>query len=253
MFVISTFQEQSMKTLIINPSTVSTVTRGWTVRRALLVCGVASSLFYVVTLSLGAMRWEGYNASSQAISELFAIGAPTRSFLVTLLTVYALLIYAFGLGVWLSDGAGRALRVAAVLIIGKEVLGFVATVVTPMHLRGTEANISDTLHAAFTVVGVFFCMLPAMVLGAVALGKRFRIFTIVIILIFFVAAVWTFSDADRIGANLPTPWLGLQERINAFSYMLWIAVLSITLLRAEMGQLSVRRQRRDLPGAANRT
>jgi hypothetical membrane protein len=245
-----------MKTLSINPNTIarSTVTRSWTIRRALLVCGVVSSLFYVVTLSLGAMRWEGYSATSQAISELFAIGAPTRSFIATLLVVYALLIYAFGLGIWQSEGAGRVLRAAAILIIGKEVFGVVATVVTPMHLRGMEANVSDTLHAAFTVVGVFLCMLPAMILGAVALGKRFRIFTIVIILIFFVAAVWTFSDAARIGANLPTPWLGIQERINAFSYMVWIAVLSITLLRAEKDSLRLEdREGIEPEVAANRT
>ena len=49
------------------------------IRMVLLACGVASALFYIVALSLGATRWEGYSAACQAISELFAIGAPSRS------------------------------------------------------------------------------------------------------------------------------------------------------------------------------
>ena len=109
-----------MKTLSIDTKEMArpAVTRRWTIRRVLLACGVVSSLFYIVTLSLGALRWEGYSATSQAISELFAIGAPSRPFITPLLVGYALLIYAFGLGVWQSAGPSRALRAAAAEVFG---------------------------------------------------------------------------------------------------------------------------------------
>ena len=48
-------------------------------RKSLLVCGVLSSLLYVAMTVLVAMQWEGYSSASQTISELSAIGAPTRS------------------------------------------------------------------------------------------------------------------------------------------------------------------------------
>jgi hypothetical protein len=32
-------------------------------------------------------------------------------------------------------------------------------------------------------------------------------------------------------AAMPTPWLGVRERINIYGYMLWVAVLAIVLLR----------------------
>jgi hypothetical membrane protein len=207
--------------------------RPWTVQKVLLACGIVSSLLYVITNVVGAMRWEGYSSTSQAISELFAIGAPSTPLVVPLLIVYTMLLYTFGVGVWRSAGGKRALRVAAVLIIGKEVFGLVATVVTPMHMRGAEATLTDTLHATFTMVGVFLCMLPAMAFGATAFGKQFRFYTIGTIVVFVLCGVWAFLDAPQIGANLATPWLGVQERINAYSYMLWIAVLSITLLRGQ--------------------
>jgi hypothetical protein len=38
-------------------------------------------------------------------------------------------------------------------------------------------------------------------------------------------------QGPRIGANLPTPWLGITERINVYSAMLWVLVLAVVLLR----------------------
>jgi len=51
-----------------------------------------------------AMRWEGYSSASQTVSELSAIGAPTRSLWVPLGAVYTLLVTAFGWGVLVSAG-----------------------------------------------------------------------------------------------------------------------------------------------------
>ena len=70
--VPTNIQELSMKTLSIDTKKIAgpAVTRRWAVQRGLLACGVVSSLYYVITLWLGAMRWEGYDATSQAISAL---------------------------------------------------------------------------------------------------------------------------------------------------------------------------------------
>lgn len=45
-------------------------------RKALLVCGIVSSLLYLAMNVFVAMQWEGYSSASQTISELSAIGAP---------------------------------------------------------------------------------------------------------------------------------------------------------------------------------
>lgn len=34
---------------------------------------------------------------------------------------------------------------------------------------------------------------------------------------------------------MPTPWMGVWERINIIAYMIWIVVLAILLLRAPFG------------------
>ncbi len=224
-----------MKTLAASSSTFGQTAEhsSSTRKKILLACGIVSSLFYVAATIVGGLRWQGYSPTAQAISELFSIGAPSRPFVVPLLLIYSALVYAFGEGVWMSSGDKVVLRIAGALIIAKEIFGVIATVWTPLHLRGTPGTFSDTMHLILTAVGVFLCMLPAMVLGAAAFGRGFRFYTAATIIIFVACGVWTFLDVPLIAANLPTPWSGLRERINIFSYMLWLIVFAIALLRRQ--------------------
>ena len=205
-------------------------------RRILLACGIISSALYVVMNAIGALLYSGYSGAAQTISELYAIGAPPTNVVALLMVVYNLLLYAFGAGVWLSAGAKRALRIAAAGMIGKEILGMAVTLFFPMHTREVlaagGATVSDTLHANLTLIGTLF-MLTAMVAGATAFGRRFRLYTIATIVLFIAGGVAAFGNAPRMAANLPTPTQGLTERALAFGYMLWIAVLAITLLRGK--------------------
>ncbi|MBE9018903.1 DUF998 domain-containing protein [Chroococcidiopsidales cyanobacterium LEGE 13417] len=202
------------------------------VRKVLLVCGILSSLLYVATVVLAAIRWEGYSSTSQTVSELIAIDAPTTPLVVPLFITYSLLVYAFGVGIWRSAGRKRALRFAAVGLVGKEVLGLVVTLFFPMHLRGVEGTLTDTMHAILTGVGVLF-MLLAIGFAATAFGKQFRLYSIATILILLVFGILAGLDGSRLAANLPTPWMGVWERINIFGYMLWVVVLTIMLLRIQ--------------------
>lgn len=200
-------------------------------KRILLICGILSSMLYVGTDILAAFLWKNYSYTSQTVSELIAIDAPTRPLVVPLFITYSLLVYAFGVGVWQSSGRKRALRFASVGIVGKEILGLVVTIFFPIHLRGVEGTLTDTMHIILTGVGVFLCMFPAIGFGAAAIGKQFRLYSIVTMMIFIVFGVLTFLDGSRISANLPTPWMGVWERINIYGYMLWVVVLAIILFR----------------------
>ncbi len=205
------------------------------IRKLLLVCGIVASLLYIATTIVPAMLWEGYSYTSQTVSELFAIGAPSRSLVIPLFLAYSVLMIAFGLGVWESAGQKRALRVIGGLLIGREALGIVGTLFAPIHLRGVEATLTDTVHAIITGVGVLIYLL-AIGFGAAALGKRFRLYSIATILVLGVFGTLAGLDGPRLAANLPTPWLGVWERINIYATMLWIMVLAIALLRAPMEQ-----------------
>src|SRR5690348_2636037 len=101
-------------------------------RKVLLVCGVLSSLLYLAANIITVMLYPGYSVFSGTVSELSAVGAPTRSLWVTLMVPYSLLVIAFGWGVWMSAGTSRALRVVGSVIIAQALFGFAWP---PMHQR----------------------------------------------------------------------------------------------------------------------
>jgi len=111
------------------------------VRKVLLVCGISSSLLYVATNILRALYWEGYSYTSQSVSELFAVNAPSRPLVVPLYITYDVLVIAFGMGVWGSASRKRALRFTGGLLVGIGVIGLVATSIFPMHLRGPRKRL----------------------------------------------------------------------------------------------------------------
>jgi len=99
-------------------------------RKTLLICGILSSLLYVGTDILAGTLWEGYSFISRSISELSAIGAPTRPIVVPLYLANDVLVIAFGLGVWGLAGQKRALRVTAGLLVGYAVIDLVGSLWT---------------------------------------------------------------------------------------------------------------------------
>lgn len=200
-------------------------------RKALLVCGVLSSLLYIAMNIVVPMYWEGYSSTSQTVSELSAIGAPTRPLWFPLGVAYTLLVAAFGLGVRSSAGRNRPLRIAGGLLVA---YGLIGLAWPPMHLREVLAagggTLTDTIHIVFAMVTVLLMML-AMGVGSGAFGKRFRRYSIATIVILLACGALTSVEAPQLQANLPTPWMGVWERINIAVFLLWVIVLATALLR----------------------
>jgi len=200
-------------------------------RTTLLACGIAAAVLYIaMTMTVGRL-WDGYSVASQTISELSAIGAPTRPLWLGLAAVYTALFAAFGWIVWTVAPPNRALRAVGAFVLAQAVFGVFWP---PMHQRTVLAagggTLTDTLHIVWTIVtGVLFML--AMGFGAAAFGRRFRIYSVVTMGVVFACGAWTGTFASRMQANLPTPGVGVWERINTTAFMVWIAVLAIVVFR----------------------
>ena len=180
--------------------------------------------------AIEALRYPDYHDyTSQMVSELMAVGAPTRTLLIWLFVPYNLLVLAFAAGVWTSHVANRATRLTAAAFLAYGVVSTAGLLFTPMDLRGTVDSSRDTLHIAATFVMSLF-IVAMMVSGALTHGTRFRLYshaTIVTVVVFGALAGYLAGPMPG-----PTPWLGLAERINIYATMLWILVFAVSLLRA---------------------
>jgi hypothetical protein len=217
-------------------------------RKVLLLCGVLTALLYVTMNAFVPLLWPGFSVFSQTISELSAIDAPTRTLWVALGTVYGVLLMAFGYGVWLCGRRSRPLRIAGALIIADSVF---CLFWPPMHhrtvLAAGGATLTDTLHIAWTMVSGVLMML-SIGFAAAAFGRRFRAFAVVTIVLLVAFGAVTGTYAGSVQANLPTPWLGVWERIDAGLLMLWLIVLAVALLRR--GDVTATRIAEDARAAA---
>jgi len=203
-------------------------------RQVLLACGLLSSLLYVATDFVGGLRYPGYSFFSQAISELMAIGAASKSFVDPLFMVYNLLALLFGVGVLrAAGGRNRALRTTGAALIGYGAIGMAADFVGPyfaMQQRGAGNVATDAPHIILTGALVSL-LLVAIGFSAFALGKRFRAYSLATFVAVIAFGALTVPFAARIASGQPTPGLGIIERIDVYSALLWMAVLSIALLQ----------------------
>jgi hypothetical protein len=200
-----------------------------TVINSLLICGIAVAVVQIAGDVVAAAGYAGYSYVNQSVSELSAIGAPTRSFLVVVGILYDALVVAFAVGVWRAAGRTRAMRITAVLLAVFALNGLVWSFF-PMQQRGSGMAATDIAHIVGAILQVLTMML-FIAFGSGADGRWFRIFSILMIAAILIAGGAVATQASRIAQGLPTPWHGLIERVSFYGPSLWILTLAAVLLR----------------------
>lgn len=196
----------------------------------MLLCGVLSSALYAVMNVIAALLYNGYDPINQTVSELSAIGAPTRSLWVVLAIVYSVLTILFGIGVYNFGTMSKSLRMIGRLLIISAVIGLFWP---PMHQRTVLAagggTLTDTLHIVFTAIEVPL-MILIIAIGAGTFGKGFKWYSILTLIALIFFGILTGIESPNIQTNGDTPMIGVWERLNIGAYMTWIMVFSIRLV-----------------------
>ena len=201
---------------------------GGTTQQALLLCGIGAACFYVVGDLLGAAQWRAYHMETQTILELSAIDAPSRPVVVPLMLISSLFTIAFGIGI--RDGAGRALRITGGCLLAVGVLGLLAPFF-PMHLRGLTPTATDAVHLVLLAASALL-ILAAISAASAPRDDWFRFFSLATISTIVIFGVVSAMQGPLVTANLPTPWLGVTERIAVYAFLAWMVVFAVDRLRA---------------------
>jgi hypothetical protein len=200
-----------------------------TIVKLLLVCGILSGLFYAGMDVIDGLQWQHYSWISEEFSRLSAVGAPSRPLHLVLNPFFTAIVIAFGLGVWWSAGGKRTLRVIGAALIVWALVSFTWPQFFPEDLTAPVSAFTNTMHIVIAGVTVVSWML-VLALGATAFGRRFRLYSIVEIVIL------TNLQAAAMIAGQPAPYIGLFERTGIYSFYPWMSVLAVVLLRRERGQ-----------------
>ena len=196
----------------------------------LLFCGILSTVLYVISDSICSIVYPGYSYTSQAISELSANGAPTTHLWKALTFLFDPLVIAFGMGVFLSSKKWT-LKVNGMLLVLFGISGY-AWWFFPMNMRGNIGSPSDTGHLVLSAITVLLLTL-ILAFGSGAMGKKFRVYSILTILVMLFFGFLVGRMAPLVAANQPTTWMGIYERISVFSPMIWMTVLAIIFIKKE--------------------
>lgn len=202
----------------------------------LLACGVFALPVYLAADFLGGLRYPGYSFTSQIVSELMARGAPSEHFVDPIFLAFGAVVLAFGVGV-LREATrdDRAIRIVGALLVAYAIIGFTGPTLFEMSPRGTAAGSGDLPHIVLTVtlVALTVAMLG---FGAFALGRRFRLYSLVTLLTMIGLGAATSVYGARVAAGEATPGFGVVERVLIYSSLVWVAVLAIGLLRRQLAK-----------------
>lgn len=195
--------------------------------RAVAVFGLVGVSAYVASWAIAGAITDGYDPMSQAISELFAIGAPTvpRLLLVTSLVASGVALIGFGVALDRGlPGEGRAGPVMAVVsgVMTVVIVAFPCTAGCP----GAGTTVTDTMHVLVAGAG-YLALLLAPLLVAWRVSDHDRSL-----------AVWSVvlggaALAGFVIRNLGVAdgLAGLQQRVFNTTADLWYVAAAIWLLR----------------------
>jgi len=203
-------------------------TRESSLRCWLLGAGIAGALLYPLADIIASLRYPGFSYRDMAVSELFAIGAPTSRLIVTLFTISSSLLFLFSIGAWMSANGNRLMQAFAVMMALNTLDALTLWNFFPMHMRGVEPTFTDTMHGLLAIDPF---LLVGMVFAAIALKGWMRVYTIATIAFSTILILLSISNLQAFLADEPTPWMGIKERAGQYATNLWYAVFAARLLR----------------------
>lgn len=211
------------------PSTAPSATRApvpaWVATLALF--GLAGIAAYVASWAVGGVVWEGYDPTRQAISELFAVGAPaaTRVPLSLGLVASGIGLVAFGRALHVGLPGTQRLGPALAVVSGVMTVAVVAFPCTP-GCPGATTSVTDFMHVVTAGSGYVALMtaplavgwrvrrhVPGLALASLVLGGG--------ALVLFLARTVGFAPE----------YSGLQQRVFNTTADAWYAVAAVVLVR----------------------
>ncbi len=198
------------------------------------LAGIGSTLSYLLADILGHIIYPGYNFVSNAISELSESGSDHRLLFSLILVSSSFMGIVFGINIISNHKfkENKLIFLGGVLLLVMSICTTLTTTIFPMDPVGTEATFPGTMHLVLIELSVIM-IFPALILIGIGMKrkynlKKFRNFTFITVGILVISG----GMSPIVIANWEE-YMGLIERINVYTYFIWIIVLAILLFKGK--------------------
>ncbi len=195
------------------------------------ICGIISLLSYTAMVIFSPLAYPGYNWMSMAVSELSAVGAPSKELAGQLNALFGpcALVSVMAVCVAIAGSNTKMFRAGIYLFAAMEWCCNVGYECFPWASNEAALSFQNIMHIAVTVAVVVLSIVSLIVIAIGA--KKDNQKTIEIWAIISLAAMLGGAAGTNI---LPQMVFGIAERISMFSVVVFNAILGMELLRGKL-------------------
>ena len=193
--------------------------------------GIISLLSYTVAVVFAPLAYPGYDWMSQAVSDLSAVDAPSRTLWNQLSSLYGVcgMISIMMVCVAVQGKTNRILRTGIYLFAGMNWISQVGYTMFPLTTSGTPDSFQDKMHVYVVTAGVVIFSIVSLI--TISVGgwreKQYRSLAI------WAMAALGFMMLGAIGTNVvPKEYFGIPERFSVFAATGFNAVLGWYLFKS---------------------
>jgi Protein of unknown function (DUF998) len=198
----------------------------------LVLAGVAAAAAYAAIVDIGASLTPGYSQVAQPVSSLYQAGAPLGLPIALAFVAYNALVAAFGVALTrlaASGGRGRAGAGAGAAVVLVGIAGAFDDLF-PQDPMGSAITTAGTLHIAFAAIASLLTLVAIALAAWWLLGQQGRrvlaAYSLASLVVILVSGPITAAATAS-----SSPVMGLLERVTIFTFIAWMAVVSVVLAR----------------------
>ena len=193
----------------------------------ILVCGILAIVFYVLHDIVGALNYPGYKWMEQAVSDLTATDAPSRTVAGGLTTIHGIFnCVGCAFIVVLVRNERKSFRIGVYLFALMHAVSAIGYSLFPLTGSGYDGSFRSFIHVYVVTVLVVFLAISSLILIAVGSFKD-KNKKLGILAIIALALMMT----TPISFSVPKEIFGIIERLTVYSSVLFTGVLSVYFYR----------------------
>lgn len=190
--------------------------------------GIISLLSYIVAVVFSPLNYLGYNWMAQAVSDLSAENAPSRTLWNQLASFYGPcgIVSIMMVVVFIPNKLNKAIRMGIYLFAVMNWISNVGYAMFPLSTSGYAGTFQDIMHMYVVTISVVLLSIVSLILIIIGGFRKkqytsLAIFAVITLSMMFVGAVGT--------SIVPKEFFGIVERFSVFAATGFNAVLGIYL------------------------